>query len=86
MIEHNGSNMSMGMQKVIFLTRGILKKAPIYFIDEPFTSIDHHTRLLVQHMIDVETKGKTVIIITHDIEDLDHILDRIIPLHDPSVS
>lgn len=82
MIEHNGSNMSMGMQKVIFLTRGILKKAPIYFIDEPFTSIDHHTRLLVQHMIDVETKGKTVIIITHDIEDLNHILDRIIPLHD----
>lgn len=80
MVEHNGSNISMGMQKVIFLVRGILQKAPIYFIDEPFTSIDDHTRKLVQHMINIETKGKTVIIITHDILDLDKFLDRIIPL------
>ncbi len=81
MVNTNGSNISMGMQKVIFLVRGMLNRAPIYFIDEPFTSIDGNTRNAVQHMIDVETKGKTVLIITHDINGLDTILDRIIPLH-----
>ena len=71
----NGSTISLGMQKVIFLIRGMLHQAPIYLIDEPFTSIDEDTRSKVLHMIDVETKGKTVVIITHDINQLDTILD-----------
>jgi ABC-type multidrug transport system fused ATPase/permease subunit len=79
-VQSNGSNISLGMQKVIFLVRGMLQNAPIYFIDEPFTSIDKHTRKLVQNMIDLETKGKTVIIITHDTEGLDQIIDRFINL------
>lgn len=80
MVQTNGSNISMGMQKVIFLVRGMLQDVPVYFIDEPFTSIDENTRNSVQEMIDKETKGKTVVIITHDIKKLDTILDRIIPL------
>jgi ABC-type multidrug transport system fused ATPase/permease subunit len=79
-VQTNGSNISMGMQKVIFLVRGMLSKAPIYFIDEPFTSIDQATRSFVQHMIDVETRGKTVLVITHDTKGLDEVLDRMISL------
>jgi ABC-type multidrug transport system fused ATPase/permease subunit len=80
-VNTNGSNISMGMQKVIFLVRGMLTKAPVFLIDEPFTSIDKETRHSVLHMINIETKGKTVLVITHDINGLDTILDRIIPLH-----
>jgi ABC-type multidrug transport system fused ATPase/permease subunit len=80
MIDNNGSTISMGMQKVIFLVRGMLQNVPVYFIDEPFTSIDEDTRDCVQNMIDKETKGKTVLIITHDVKGLDTILDRMISL------
>ena len=79
-IEKNGSMISMGMQKVIFLVRGILKNSPVIIFDEPFSGIDQNTRKLVLHMIDQETKGKTVIIITHDLEGIENIIDKIIEL------
>ncbi len=79
-IEINGSNLSMGMQKVIFLVRGMLHKAPMYLIDEPFTSIDANTRSLVLRMIKEETRGKTTIIITHDKDGLETIFDSIYEL------
>jgi ABC-type multidrug transport system fused ATPase/permease subunit len=79
-IEKNGSMISMGMQKVIFLVRGILKNSPVIIFDEPFSGIDQNTRKLVLHMIDEETKDKTVIIITHDLEGIEDIIDKIIEL------
>jgi ABC-type multidrug transport system fused ATPase/permease subunit len=79
-VEKNGTNLSLGMQKVIFLVRGLLKSSKIIIIDEPFSSIDQQTRSSVSKMIDETTKGKTVIIITHDKEGLEHILDKMITL------
>lgn len=74
-IQSSGLNMSLGMQKVIFLVRGILKDCDVYIFDEPLTSLDSYTRKNVIEMIDKETKGKTVIIITHDSE-INNIVDR----------
>jgi ATP-binding cassette subfamily B protein len=79
-IEKNGSMISMGMQKVIFLVRGILQKCAVLIFDEPFSGIDQNTRRLVLRMIDIETKNKTIIIITHDLEGIENILDKIIKL------
>jgi ABC-type multidrug transport system fused ATPase/permease subunit len=78
-IQGSGLNMSLGMQKVIFLVRGILKDSDVYIFDEPLTSLDSNTRKNVINMIDKEIKGKTVIIITHDNE-IDKIVDRKINL------
>jgi len=80
MVEKNGSNISMGMQKVIFLIRGILKKCSVFIFDEPFSSIDPQTRQNVLKMIDTETSGKTVIVITHDIDGLDSILTKFVTI------
>ncbi len=65
----NGSNLSLGMQKVLMVMRGILKpnKSVIIF-DEPLTSLDKNTRKKIVTLITEETKGKTVIIISHDPE------------------
>ena len=73
--------MSLGMQKVIFLVRGILKSSDVYIFDEPLTSLDPKTRENIIKMIDVETKNKTVIIITHDSE-INKIVDRELNLLD----
>lgn len=80
MIEKNGTNISMGMQKVIFLIRGLAKKCSVYILDEPFSSIDPHTRKNVLQLINDQTKGKTVIVITHDMDGLENILDEIIKI------
>jgi ATP-binding cassette subfamily B protein len=81
MIEVNGTNISLGMQKIIFLIRGILRDSSVYIFDEPLTSIDPSTRKDVIEMIDKETKGKTLIIITHDNE-IGKIVNKQINLSD----
>jgi ATP-binding cassette subfamily B protein len=80
-IEVNGTNISLGMQKIIFLIRGILRDTPVYIFDEPLTSIDPSTRQDIINMIDKETKGKTLIIITHDNE-IGKIVNKQINLSD----
>lgn len=67
-IEQHGSNMSIGMQKIIFIIRGILKKTSVYVFDEPLSGIDPDSREKIINMIDGISRDKTVIIITHDNE------------------
>jgi len=79
-VEKNGTNISLGMQKIIFLVRGLLKNCNVFILDEPFSSIDQNTRKNVLRMIDETTRGRTVIVITHDIDGLNTILDRIVSM------
>lgn len=77
-VDMNGKNISMGMQKIIYLVRNILNnKCCTYIFDEPLTSLDENTRENVIKMIDENTADKTVIIITHDKQILE-IVDRVI--------
>jgi ABC-type bacteriocin/lantibiotic exporter with double-glycine peptidase domain len=62
----NGGNLSGGMQKVTILMRGILKPGRIIILDEPLAGLDKNTISKVINMIMKETKGKTVLVITHD--------------------
>ena len=49
--------------------RGVLKpNKNIIIFDEPLTSLDKKTRIKIVKLIVNETKGKTVIIISHDEE------------------
>ena len=64
----NGNNLSMGMQKVIIMIRGILKNGIVYILDEPLTSLDSKTKKKIIKMIMNELKNKTIIVITHDKE------------------
>jgi ATP-binding cassette subfamily B protein len=82
MVEPNGVNISMGMQKIIFLIRGIMKEnCSVYIFDEPLTSIDPDTRSKVLKMINNIVKEKTLIIITHD-KEVGAIVNKTIKLAD----
>jgi ABC-type multidrug transport system fused ATPase/permease subunit len=62
-----GNQMSLGMQKVILLVRGLLRTTyDTIILDEPTASLDEQTKEKVMRMIQEKTKGKTVILITHD--------------------
>ena len=80
MVEKGGINISMGMQKVIFLVRGILREGVVFIFDEPLTSIDSNTRNSVLNMIKDKTADKTLIIITHDME-VAKIVDRVVDIN-----
>lgn len=69
----NGNNLSMGMQKITMIVRGVLKDGLIYAFDEPLTSLDSKSRKKVIKMLMEELKDKTLIIITHDKEILPYM-------------
>ena len=64
----NGTNLSLGMQKVTMLLRGLLKQGKIVILDEPLAGLDAETRKRVLEMIQSLCKNKTLIVITHDPE------------------
>lgn len=75
-----GTNLSLGMQKVSIILRGILKPSKIIIFDEPLAGLDQKTRIKIIELIKNETKNKTLIVITHDKEIIPH-MDRIIDIN-----
>lgn len=76
-----GGKISLGMQKIIILLRGILRDGNIIIFDEPLTSLDPNTRKKVLKMIKEECKDKTVLVITHDMEIIPY-MDKIIDINE----
>jgi len=78
----NGGNLSLGMQKIILLVRGILKSrySNVIIIDEPLASLDQNTVKKVLKMIKEECNNKTLLIITHD-KEIFTIVNKIIDLN-----
>lgn len=76
-VGNQGKGMSGGMQKIIMNVRGILKKGNIIIFDEPLAGLDADSRRKMINLIKDLTKGKTLIIITHDKEILSIVHDVI---------
>lgn len=72
-----GGNLSLGMQKVTMLMRGIMKPSKILILDEPLAGLDMSTKSKVINLIVNESQGKTVVIITHDHEIVPYMDDVI---------
>lgn len=70
MVDYGGVNLSLGMQKVIFLLRGVLHarrpQTKLLVLDEPLSSLDPYTRQSVVKMLREACRACTLIVITHD--------------------
>tara|TARA_Y100000992_G_C21273495_1_gene498449 strand:- start:2336 stop:4027 length:1692 start_codon:yes stop_codon:yes gene_type:complete len=75
-----GSKLSLGMQKVTIILRGIFKESKIYIFDEPLAGLDKNTREKVINIVNDIPKNKTIIVVTHDPEILTH-LDKVYEIH-----
>lgn len=81
------SELSGGMRKRISLARTIIVDPEIMLYDEPTTGLDPVTALEISELInDIQKKYKTAsIIITHDMECVRTVADRIIMLKDGTI-
>jgi len=63
-------NLSGGMKRRVAVCRSLLAPSDMIIMDEPFTGLDENTKKAVIQYIVKKTKGKMLIISTHNEEDI----------------
>lgn len=70
--------LSGGMKRRVALLRALLAEYDILFLDEPFKGLDGDTKRTVMEYCRAETAGKTVLLVTHDEQEI--FTDEVISL------
>jgi len=74
--------LSGGQQQRVIIARALVRKPKVLFLDEPFSSLDHDARIHVAKIIKsyVEEYRASAIIISHDINPVMELVDRVIEM------
>ena len=79
--------LSGGQQQRIFLARAYVQDADIYFLDEPFGGIDAKTeRLTLDLLQNLRNEGKTIVVVTHDLQSLKEYFDCVLLINTQCVA
>jgi NitT/TauT family transport system ATP-binding protein len=73
---------SVGMRQRVAFIRTLLCEPSLLLLDEPFASVDLETKLRLQHELitDFRRKDRSVVLVTHDVEDAVALSDRVLVL------
>ncbi len=74
--------LSGGQQQRLALARTLIQEPAVLLLDEPFASLDHHSRSELHEVLQkIQQELKpTTILVTHDLEEALYLADRIILL------
>ena len=76
------STLSGGQRQRTLLARAYLQNAEIYFLDEPFGGVDTPSELITFQLLrELQELGKTIVIVTHDIQSLTSYFDKLLLLN-----
>ncbi|HEX9080268.1 MAG TPA: ATP-binding cassette domain-containing protein, partial [Desulfuromonadaceae bacterium] len=78
--DHFPHQLSGGMQQRVNLARALASDPEVLLLDEPFAALDAITReLMQQELLELcEKVGKTVIMVTHQIDEAVLLSDRVV--------
>jgi manganese/zinc/iron transport system ATP- binding protein len=76
------SQLSGGQQQRTFLARALVQDADLYLMDEPFAGVDAATEQAVVELLrDLKSRGKTVVVIHHDLQSVAEYFDYLVLLN-----
>lgn len=76
------SQLSGGQQQRTFLARALVQDADLYLMDEPFAAVDAATeRAIVDILQATKQRGKTAVVIHHDLQTVPEYFDYVVLLN-----
>ena len=70
------SQLSGGMKRRLAIAKALSFGGDFYYLDEPLRELDEETNEKIMLLLKDETKGKTSVLITHDINHAQFLADR----------
>ncbi len=75
-------NLSGGQRQRVFLARALAQESDLYFMDEPFSGVDASTEAAIIGLLrEMKARGKTVVVVHHDLSTARDYFDRLILLN-----
>jgi NitT/TauT family transport system ATP-binding protein len=80
--DHFPHQLSGGMKQRVELARALAGQSDILLLDEPFSALDYQTRLRLRRELArlLSLRRRTVVFVTHDIEEAAQLADRVLVL------
>ena len=70
--------LSGGMKRRVAVARAVLAPGEILILDEPFTGLDRDTKAAVLEYLKAHTKGRTLLLVTHDPAERDALAQHVL--------
>jgi ABC-type Mn2+/Zn2+ transport system ATPase subunit len=86
LVERQIGQLSGGQRQRALLARALVQEADVLLLDEPFTAVDAESRSVVLAVLDeLRDRGATVLLATHEVDQLDVDPADVVQLHDGRV-
>jgi len=74
--------LSKGMQQKVQLVAAFIHNPELLILDEPFSGLDPlNTKLIKDILVDLKREGKTIILSTHQMDQVERMCDRILMIN-----
>lgn len=78
--------LSTGQKRRLHLALALISNPDIIFLDEPTAGLDAHGRVSLHNLIrELKSQGKTIVLASHDMAEIEALCDRIAILNDGEI-